>query len=98
MARKSYTEQFKDEACRLVTDKGYTRARAAAELGLPPYTLRDWLRERRQRQATVTDPAEGTDPEALRLQVRELQRQVKRLEAEKEILKKATAFFASQNP
>ena len=96
--RKRYTKEFKDEACGLVTDKGYSQGRAAAELGLGRYTLRDWLRERRNRARVVTDPAPGDDPEALRLQVRELQRQVLRLETEKEILKKATAFFASQNP
>src|SRR4030095_7035287 len=95
MARKTYTKEFKDEACRLVTEKGYTQDRAAAELGVTRYTLRDWLRERRNRAmpAAAADPADSNDPEALRIQVRELQRQVRRLETEKEILKKATAFF-----
>ena len=101
MARKTYTKEFKDEACRLVTDKGYTQDRAAVELGIGRYTLRDGLRERKNRErgaAAAADPAASSDPEALRLQVRELQRQVRRLETEKEILKKATAFFANQNP
>jgi transposase len=102
-ARKRYTEQFKDEACRLVTERGYTQRRVTTELGLGHYTLRDWLRERRDREAAAAAAAAAPapaddDPEALRVQVRELRRQVERLELEREILKKATAFFASQGP
>ena len=102
---KRYTRQFKEEAMDLVRERGYDVARAARDLGVPTTTLSKWLDK-----AGWVRPAEGPvdpdapappppsqDPARLRLRVQELERQVKRLETEKEILKKATAFFASQS-
>jgi transposase-like protein len=102
---RRYTRQFKQEAMDLVRERGYEVARAARDLGVPVTTLNMWLEK-----AGWVRPAEGPvdpdadrltppseDPARLRLRVQELERQVKRLEMEKEILKKATAFFASQN-
>ena len=81
----------------LVRVRGDDPAKAARELGIPTSTLSLWLKKagwvkRDEGQA----PLSG-DPAALRAQVRELEARVKRLEMEKEILKKATAFFASQS-
>jgi transposase len=98
--QKRYPKEFKDEACRLVTEQGYTRRQAAEQLGINPLTLKDWL-EKRGLTGPVIDatiPADSDDPNVLKAQVRELQRRVRRLEAEKEILKKATAFFAREQP
>ena len=94
---KSYTRQFREQAMDLVRVQGYDRATAARELGIPPSTLRVWLDkagwvQRAEGQAPLSD-----DPAALRAQVRELEARVKRLEMEKEILKKATAYFAREN-
>ena len=96
--QRRYPAEFKDEACRLVTEQGYTQQRAAEQLGVNPLTLKDWL-ERRGLTGPVVDatiPADSDDPNVLKAQVRELQRRVARLEAEKAILKKATAFFARE--
>ena len=102
---KSYSGQFKREAMDLVRVRGHDVARAARDLGVPVTTLNMWLKKAGwQRPAEgpldpddgVTPPSE--DPARLRARVSELERQVKRLEMEKEILKKATAFFASQSP
>jgi transposase len=100
-----YTRQFRDEAMDLVRVKGYDVARAARELGVPVTTLNMWLRKagwvrppgygEGDESGALKAPSE--DPARLRARVTELERQVKRLEMEKEILKKATAFFASQN-
>jgi transposase len=87
----------------LVRVRGYDVARAARDLGVPVATLNMWLKKAgwvRPAEGTV-DPEDGVtppsqDPARLRARVSELERQVKRLEMEKEILKKATAFFASQ--
>jgi transposase len=109
MARKEYTRQFREQACRLVTREGYSAAQAAKSLGICENTLRYWLRprgpadQRLQEQggttargdAGATDPP---DPKALQIQVRELEAKVRRLEMEKEILKKATAYFATLHP
>lgn len=104
-AYKRYTRQFREEAMDLVRERGYDVARAARDLGVPVTTLNMWLKKAgwvRPAEGpvgpdaeTLTPPSE--DPARLRLRVAELERQVKRLETEKEILKKATAFFASQS-
>ena len=94
---KRYPKEFKDEACRLVTEQGYTQRQAAEQLGVNVLTLKGWLEQRSATpprvDATIPD---SDDPNVLKAQVRELQRRVRRLEAEKEILKKATAFFARE--
>jgi transposase len=105
MPQRQYTEEYRQAACRLVTNEGYTYRAAAESLGIPEGTLVYWLR--RRRTADQPHELEGTsaggdaaaaDPKALQVQIRDLQAKVRRLEMEKEILKKATAFFASQQP
>ena len=103
MGDRRYTTQFKEEAMKLVTEKGYTPTSAARELGMPDNTLYQWLwKAGWRRPAKTTLPLPGPplsqDPAALQIRVRELEELVRRLKMEKEILKKATAFFASQNP
>jgi transposase len=98
--RKAYTREFKDEACKLVTAHGKSAADAARDLGVPEQTLNRWLKGRGHRGVVAHDPAmapAGDDPAVLRVQVRELQAKVARLELERDILKKATAFFAREH-
>ena len=102
MSRK-YNAAFKQEACRLAEQEGYTPGSAAQSLGIPESTLVYWLRRRRQADQPlptggmpVGGDAAGADPKDL--MIRQLQAQVRRLEMEKEILKKATALFAGQQP
>jgi len=95
-----YTKEFRERAMKLVTEQGYSPAVAARELGMPDTTLVVWLKRagwvrpgsEQQQQAPLSE-----DPKVLAAQVLELRRQVRRLEMEKDILKKATAYFASQN-
>lgn len=105
MPRKEYSEQFKEQACRLVTEQGYKPAKAAKSLGIPESTLVYWLRFRgpadqpaamREHPTARGNAGAPADPAAMEIQIKELQAKVRRLEMEKEILKKATAFFASQ--
>jgi transposase len=96
--KRTYRREFKEDACRLVIDKGYEVEHAAKELGMPHATLRLWLNKRgwagpRQQTQVLSD-----DPAALQTQVRDLQARLARAEMEKDILKKATAYFANQNP
>ena len=93
---KSYTREFREQAMDLVRVQGYEPTVAARELGMPFSTLNLWLKKSgwKDRQAAA---AVAEDPQALKVRVAELERQVKRLETEKEILKKATAYFASQS-
>ena len=96
-AHRPYTRQCKEEAVQLVMREGQEPTRVARELGMPYTTLVQWLEKagwhRPQPDMVVT----SDDPAMLKTQIRELQRRLKRAEMEKEILKKATAYFASQN-
>ena len=101
MARKHHSIAFQDEACKLVTQQGYTQEKAARELGITAVTLRAWLKKRgllEPVQLVEPDYAASDDPKLLEARIRELEKRLKRSETEKEILKKATAYFASQSP
>ena len=100
MARKYHSVQFQDEACKLVTEQGYTQQRAADELGVTRVTMQAWLKKRGLlRPAEVVEPdyAASDDPRLLKSRIRELEKRLRRAEMEKDILKKATAYFASQS-
>jgi transposase len=100
MARKHHSIEFQDEACKLVSQQGYTQEKAANELGITTVTLRSWLKKRgllEPVQVVEPDYASSDDPKLLRVRIRELEKRLRRSETEKEILKKATAYFASLN-
>jgi len=98
MAKRTFTSVFKDEACGLVTGQGYTAAQAAKQLGIAEMTLRSWLKARGWRGPQQLEaPDASDDPKVLKAHIRDLAKKLARSEMEKEILKKATAFFASQN-
>jgi len=100
MARKHYSIQFQDEACKLVSEQGYKIQTAAQELGVNGEHLRYWLKKRGLNKAPeVVEPdyANSNDPNVLKTRIRELEKRLRRAETEKDILKKATAFFATQS-
>jgi len=90
-----YTKQFMEQAVNLVI-QGQEPTRTARELGMPHSTLLNWLKRAGWQKPEPQGPI-SEDPAVLAAQVKQLRRQVKRLEMEKDILKKATAYFASQN-
>jgi transposase len=91
---------FKDEACKLVTEQNYEVVTAAKQLGLAEQTLRYWLVRRGWEgpRAIGLEQEESDEPTYLKARVRDLEQRLRRAEMEREILKKATAYFASQNP
>ncbi len=95
MSQRSYTTEFKDQACELVFKEGYAIVQAARKLGIPPQTLHRWVSDRRR---TGQDVPDSNDPKVLKAQVRELEARLRRSEMERDILKKATAYFARENP
>jgi transposase len=94
--KKLYGPQFKEEACKLVTGQGYSAAEAARQLGIPHMTLLSWLKAQRLRDNPPPPPS-PEDPSALRERIRELEKQLARSEMEKDILKKAAAYFAREH-
>jgi transposase len=91
MARRKYTREFKVSAIKLVSEQGYTILEAAKSLGVDQGSIRGWLKK------FATQPGAAPSSEAaLQAELRRLQAYNKRLLMEREILKKATAFFAKQ--
>ena len=91
---RPYTRQFREQAVKLVMEGQQDPTRTARELGMPPSTLKLWLAHAGWRKPEPAGPVVSEDPAVLQAQIRELQRQLKRSEMEKDILKKATAYFA----
>ena len=101
MARKKFSREFQEQACRLVSEEGYTQIQAAKQLGITRETMHDWLKKRgllKPVEVVEVDYAASDDPKLLKGRISELEKQLKRARIETEILKKATAYFASQNP
>ncbi len=97
MANKHHSIEFQDQACKLVSEQNYTQEKAAKELGITTVTLRTWLKKRgllQPVQVIEPDYVSSSDPALLKVRIRELEKKLKRAETEKEILKKATAYFA----
>ena len=93
-ARRTFTSVFKADAVRLVRDGGQSIAKVAADLDVMEASLREWVK--RDEIDGGQGPA-GVLTTAERAELTQLRRDVKRLEMEREILKKATAFFAKES-
>lgn len=91
--RKSYTPQYRQHAARLVIDSDRRNAEVAREIGVGEQLLSKWVAIERAR---MDDPPEvvGEDEHAELLRLR---REVAELRMDREFLKKAAAFFASEN-
>lgn len=97
--------QFKEQAIALARGSDKPLGEVAASLGVHESTLRYWVDNPPKRPAwastragTPADEPVSDDPVALKLQLNEARAVIARLEMEKEILKKATAFFAREHP
>ena len=93
MARKTYTREFKLQALRMVTDQGLSVAEAARRLGIRENLIRNWKRAAKE-HGTGAFPGHGHLPPA-EDELRRLRAEVARLKAERDLLKKAAAYFAS---
>jgi len=94
MGRRTYSREFKISAVSLVQQQDYTVTQAAKSLGVDPASLRYWLKQ--LAPAVEGQPAEGTA--TVQAELRRLREENRRLLMEREILKKATAFFAKESP
>lgn len=92
--RRSYSDEFKQDAVRLVVKEGYSFKAACQAVGVCDATLRAW----HAKLAPPPEPCgEGATLEELKAENARLRRQLKRTELEREILKKATAYFAKES-
>jgi transposase len=91
--RRRYTVEFKAEAVRLVATSGRPLAQIARELGINEQTLHSWKKQAASGDGTGVAP----DHFAQQDEVRRLRRENARLREERDILKKATAYFANPN-
>ena len=91
-----YTREFRESAVGLVLSQGLSIRVAAEDLGMPYHTLHSWVRDqRRARRKTVVKAPPKTMVDA-QARVRELEAEVRKLTLEKDILKKAAAYFARE--
>jgi transposase len=91
---RRFSEEFKRDAVRLVVEEGYTFKAAAVAVGVGDQSLRAW----HAKFAPAPLPCgEHASVEELREEVARLRKQLRRAELEREILKKATAYFAKES-
>ncbi len=91
--RRKHTEEFKREAVTLVAEHGYSYAEAGRSLGVNAGLIAKW------RQIFESGgPTGGERMTADQRRIKDLEVENRRLKMEREILKKATAFFAKENP
>src|SRR3954452_753942 len=93
--RRKYTSEFKVEAVKLITEKGYSVAEAARSLDIGETLLRSWKAAFETGGGDQAFPGNGRLP-AVEEELRRLRADNKRLLAEREVLKKAAAFFARE--
>lgn len=91
--KQRYTLEFKQEAVKLVTEQGYTQAQAARNLGMSCKNISRWIRELKG-QAKTKLKLESSDEQA---ELKRLRKENQRLKQERDILKKAAAFFANES-
>ena len=92
--RKTYTPEFKLQAVEMVTEQKLSVAEAARRLGITENLLHSWKKAALKKGADAFPGSGHLTP--VEEELRRLRAEVKRLEAERDILKKATAFFAAQ--
>jgi transposase len=90
--KRKYTREFREGAVRLVTVEKVAIAKAAADLGMPVNTLAAWVSQSGRGKGSFAPPG-GVDWEK---RARELEAECRRLKLERDILKKAAAFFARE--
>lgn len=94
MQRRKFSREFKIEAVRLIKERGVAVAQASRDLDVHENVLRKWVRELAADSGQAFPGHGHLRPE--QLEIDRLRREVAKLKAERDILKKAAAFFARE--
>lgn len=89
-----YTEEFKTEALKQVLERGYSQAEVATRLGVAKQTLRNWIQRHSETSNPGPKPVVTIDKD---VEIARLKAENRRLTEERDILKKAAAYFANQS-
>lgn len=92
MSKQRFTPEFKDEAVRQITERGYAVSEVSERLGVSAHSLYKWVK------AVKPNKTEQSNRELVeaRSEVLKLRAQLRRAEDERDILKKAAAYFARE--
>ena len=93
--RRTFDPQFRLESARLVVDQGYSVREACDAMGVSKSTMENWVRQLKQERRGETPKATALTAEQRKIQ--ELEKRIRQIEMEKEILKKATALLMSDS-
>ena len=93
--RRQYSEELRAEAVRMVTREGLSHAEAGQKLGIPKGTIGSWMAHYRE-DGSTSIPGSPSLAEILAENTR-LRKELAEVKMEREILKKATAYFAKES-
>ncbi|SMC28855.1 transposase [Andreprevotia lacus DSM 23236] len=91
MSSPRYPEEFKIEAVKQITERGYPVAEVASRLGVSAHSLYQWLKRLDPKRTKSTESADQQG------EIRRLKAELKRVTEERDILKKAAAYFAKES-
>lgn len=94
MERKSYSKEFKISAVKMILEEGISTAQVSRDLGVNENSLHNWKKQYLEDKEEVFPGKGKQSREAER--IRELEKENRELRMERDILKKATAFFAKE--
>jgi len=94
-SRPTYTAEFKLEAAQLVVDQNYSVIEAAKSMGVSKSAMDKWVRQLKQER--LGEPNNGSPLTPDKIKIKELEKKIKRIEMENEIIKKATALLISDS-
>lgn len=93
--RPTFTQDFKLESAQLVLDQGYSIREAATAMNVGKSTMDKWVRQLKNERNGISDQPKALSPDQRK--IKDLEKRIKRIELEKEILKKATALLMSDS-
>lgn len=96
MQRSKYSKEFKDSTVQLILNNNESVVKVAADLDLNPQTLYNWMTRYRKTHNIPLQGSTSTIKEPIDEEVKRLRRENKILKQERDILKKATAYFAKE--